>query len=68
MTPLTREPFASWSAAYDRAKAMCETAAYIGREPDWPDIDKAGALNATERSEIRRAAVARVAAKAAGAP
>ena len=68
MTPLTREPFASWSAAYDRAKAMCETAAYIGREPDWSDIDKAGALNATERSEIRRAAVARVAAKVAGAP
>ncbi len=68
MTPLAREPFASWSAAYDRAKAMCETAAYIGREPDWSDIDKAGALNATERSEIRRAAVARVAAKAAGAP
>ncbi len=60
MTALHREPFASWAAAYDRAKAMCETAAYIGREPDWTEIDEAGTLNTAERRSIWRAAVARV--------
>ncbi len=60
MTPLAREPFASWACAYDRARAMCETAAYIGREPDWREIDEAGRLNAAERRSIWRAAVERV--------
>ena len=60
MTPLHREPVASWAAAYDRAKAMCETAAYIGREPDWTEIDEAGQLNLAERRSIWRAAVAMV--------
>lgn len=60
MTALHREPFAAWAAAYDRAKAMCETAAYIGREPDWREIDEAGRLSASERREVWRAAVARV--------
>ncbi len=60
MTPLAREPFASWASAYDRAKGMCETAAYIGREPDWTEIDAAGVINLAERRSIWRAAVARV--------
>lgn len=66
MSPLPREPFASWASAYDRAKAMCETAAYIGREPDWSEIDEAGLLNLAERRSIWRAAVGRVNPSKAG--
>lgn len=61
MTPLTRDPFVAWDAAYDRAKAKCETAAWMLVAPDWSEIDPAGVLNATERYEINRSAVARIA-------